>query len=63
MDRSSDGVIAFFLGAVLAGLLGSLISYGAAQGTVRDQAIAAGVACYVSTQDGKAEFRWNCKQH
>ena len=46
-------LVAFFSGA---------ISYSAGTSGVREQAVAAGVACYVSTPSGKAEFKWNCKQ-
>lgn len=45
----------------VAGFTG-LASYDAARGSMRDQAIAAGVACYQATSEGRSEFRWNCKQ-
>jgi len=48
------------IGLVLALLVG-LFSYNAAQTTVRDQAVAAQVACYkVPEMGGTVTFQWNC---
>lgn len=55
-------VIVWFLFTIVIGAIVGLITYDNARSNVRDQAIAAGVACYQAKANGTSEFRWNCKQ-
>ena len=57
-----EGFFAAMGVVVFAGLVG-LASYQGAKATVRSEAVAAGVACYVSspTSSARPEFKWNCK--
>lgn len=59
-DGFAVGMCVFLM--AMTGILSGLITYEAAKGTVREQAIAAQVACYVPNANGTTEFRWNCKQ-
>lgn len=60
MDTVDYVGVTVLVGGLL--LIGCLFSYGAAKDTVREQAIAAGVACYKVAQSGTTTFTWNCKQ-
>jgi hypothetical protein len=59
MDEFFGGLLLGLAIAIFAGLL----SYSGGKDTVREQAVAAGVACYQARPDGGLSvFRWNCKQ-
>lgn len=49
-----------FIGVILSLVVG-LFSYASAQSSMREQAIAAQVACWKVADDGKTTFTWHCK--
>lgn len=60
--EDGSGVFLAAVVAVVVGLFSGLISYDAGRSGMRDQAVAAGVGCYVAPQDGSStKFQWNCK--
>ena len=60
-----DAFEGFFaaMGVVVIAFLAGLVSYQESKATMRSEAVAAGVACYVAspTSSARPEFKWNCK--
>ena len=54
-----DGILGFLFGCLVALYVG-LVTYAVAEGTMKQRAIDAGVACYVATNGARSEFKFNC---
>lgn len=61
--EDTGGAVLLTILAVFVGGICAVISYGNGKDAIREQAVAAGVACYVAKPEGgMSVFQWNCKR-